>query len=1113
MKKTLTENKLRSLSLLFFFSLCLFGHTVSAQSKVSINLQNVDLKVILEEIQRKTDYQISYQGPEVEEISGLSLNVQNQAVTAVLDQCLKGTGLSYSIVGTKIVVGNIVKGKVLDEEGYPLPGASVLLKGTRIGTSTLGDGTFSVMCPDCNSNSILVVSFIGMHTQEIKLGNSRQLSIALEPEDKTLNEVVVTGYGKRSIESYTGAAVTVEGEELIQTNSTNVLSALQTLEPSFVMIENLEMGSDPNLIPDFEIRGSSALPKSTGLETEYTGSPNMPLFVLDGFETTATVIFDLDPQRIKSATILKDASATAIYGSRGANGVVVIETHAPKQGSMLVRYSLDLTLEEPDLTSYDLLNAAEKLELEKESNYYLHYSPDTSVGTREEAMNNYNEILKQVERGVDTYWLSQPLKRALSQKHSLFFEGGSEAMRYAISTMYNDSNGVMKESGRDTYNIGVNLQYNVKNFTFKNNLTYDHIVSQNSPYGSFDQYAKLNPYWTPTDENGNLVPILGSQPQYGFRYNVFNPLYNASLNVKDETRTNRFRNNFSADWTLTKASTLRGSFSIEQGTGEGEIFKPGNHTDFVDQQDFNRRGSYTHKTSENLTVEGKITYQWNKKIEKHLFYASSTAEMRQEESSNYTFVAEGFNSEKLDDLLFAMQYKPNDKPRGTKSIARSIGLLGTANYSYDNRYFGDLSFRTDASSRFGKNSRWAPFWSAGLGWNMHHEDFLKEINFINQLKLRASYGVTGSQNFNPYQAMTTYRFYDATRYQYGYGFTMIGMGNNDLEWQKTTKTNIGLDARLWKGLFSFTADFYNELTKDSLVPINLALSLGFPNYMANLGEIQNRGFELKLRSQVFNRDQMNLSVFASLIHNKNTLRKLSSSLQSINEANEEAYYKEEGNISSEEREEIRATKRTPTVRYIEGESANTIWAVPSLGIDPATGKEIFLTRDGEKTTDWSANNLRAIGTTDPDFQGNFGATFFYKGFQLNTTFNYRVGGQRYNSTLVAKVENANKNFNVDQRVFDDRWRNPGDISFFKDIKDGSVTRPTSRFVEDDNWLKVSSLNLSYTFNSEVLERLKLSRLKLILSTNDLFHLSSIAMERGTNYPFARTFRGSVQVTF
>lgn len=525
---------------------------------------------IFNEIKEQTGLRFIYNEEKVEELDAINFDVSDMRVDEALEEIFKDTKLECQFYDDVIMVVDrvpelpvkkveqerkTIKGIVTDKEGNTLPGVSVIIKGTTNGTATDVDGKYAIQV--INDNVILVYSFVGMKPLEIEYTGQAIIDAQLEADSEQMAEVVVTGYGSRSKESYTGAAVTVEGEELVQTNSSNLLLSLQAVEPSFVMLENLDAGSNPNALPDFQIRGSASVP---GLQSEFKGNPNMPLFMLDGFEADATVIFDMDPNRVKSFTILKDASATAIYGSRGANGVVVVETHAPKKGKMRVSYNLDMSLTAADLSDYDLLNAEEKLQLEYDAGFYS-VDGDGLVSVIDERKEIYNRKLKSIVEGVDTYWIEKPVEDQINHKHTLALQGGNDTFRYGMDLSYHKNDGVMKGSGRDRYGIGLTLQYRVEKFTFKNNLTYYNVNSTNSPYGSFREYTRMNPYLRYKDDNGQMLYQI-DKDEYGSP--VYNPLFNSTLNTTDKNGSNNFRNNFGVDWNINTSSTLRASISLSQ---------------------------------------------------------------------------------------------------------------------------------------------------------------------------------------------------------------------------------------------------------------------------------------------------------------------------------------------------------------------------------------------------------------------------------------------------------------------------------------------------------------------------------------------------------------------
>ena len=1096
--------------LLFVLGLTSVNATTFSQQKVSFDVKDQTLVYVLDLLQEQSDYTFLFSSADVRDVK-VSMRADGMEVFDVLRKCLDGTGIVFEVNEKLVVLRKEVAsgkevlpqqktvrvvGKVTDEKKQPLPGVTVIVKGSGLGTATDVDGKYVLNIPGMESFSLLF-SFVGMESREIKYTGQDTINVVLKEDMTALEDVVVTGIFRKPKSHFTGAANTFTKEELQQVSSQNLLATLSALDPSFKLVENIAAGSNPNVMPDFQIRGSGSI---SGLEGEYKDNPNEPTFILDGFEVSMEKIFDLDPERVESITILKDAAATAIYGSRAANGVVVVETKALAMGELKVSYNFVLDMDAADLSDYNLLNAEEKLRYEKAAKLYTH----SNVEQQEKLLKKYNDRLAMVNRGVNTDWMALPLRDlGVGQRHSLLLEGGDSRLRYGLSLNYNNKVGAMRGSKRNNLGVGIKLQYNYKNLRFLNNLTYESVRSEESPYGSFSEYVRMNPYFYPWDENGNVVAVLYESDK------VLNPLYNATLNTKNARKYDEFVNNFSVEWTIMDNLRLTGKLSLNRHTEITDDFKPGDHTDFYGKT---TKGSYTKGTLESSYYEGSATLSYSKRLEQHLLVANAGFNVKETKSDLYRVKAVGFPNDKMEHVGMGTGYEENSKPTGVESISRLMGFIGNLNYSYDDRYLLDASFRFDGSSQFGSDKRWGMFWSAGAGWNIHKEAFLKDSPVLSLLKLRASIGYTGSQKFNPYQALMMYRYLDFAYGDYT-GAELMAMGNDALKWQRTNKRNIGVDFEFFDGRIGGSFNYYNEYSKDVLTDITLAPSLGFDNYKENLGELKNTGYELSLKFGIIKNIDKGLlwNISASAIYNKNELMKINNALTAYNDKvnNEFGDDEVEGETDAEKQER----QTSPRVKFQEGQSMNTIWCVRSLGIDPATGSEVFLDRNGNKTNVYNPADQVAFAVTDPKLEGNLGTNITYKSFQLNAYFNYKFGGYIYNQTLVNRVENVNPNYNVDARVLYDRWIEEGDVSKFKSISDRTTTKPTSRFVEKENVFACKSINLSYTFPKERISRIGLERLKLTFYANDVFRISTVKQERGLDYPFARNYTFGLQATF
>lgn len=1109
--------------LCLFFAMVLtfsaIANVNAQQERVTLRLRNVSVKTLFQEIQKQTDLNFVFNTEQAGALKPISIDVRSETVDNVLRQVLSDSDLTYEFDGNLIIVRPAsqfqaqvsqqveeikLTGKVVDENNELLPGVAVMIKGTTLGTATDADGKFELTLPS-GKDIVLVFSFVGMETQEVAYLGQKELNVTMRSSVTEMDEVVVNGIFERKAESFTGSATVINREKLLSGGNRNLLQNLRNIDPSFKIVENLEFGSDPNRMPEIQMRGEQSIPD---IEGTYSGNPNQPLFILDGFEADMETVFDLDMNRVQTVVLLKDAAAKAIYGSRAANGVVVIETVRPLPGTMRITYKGDLNITVPDLTGYNLCDINEKYEIESQHDIWKDY-----IGVTPEYLihreNHLNEIKEAIEKGVDTYWLSKPLHVGVGHKHSLYLEGGDERIRYSMNLMYNNISGAMKGSDRNTFTGGFTLSYQYKDLLFRNQFSVTLNRADDSPYGSFSSYTKLNPYWTPYDENGELKKVLGTIGGGGIvEQQVGNPLYDATLNTKNFSKYTELTNNFYIEWNVLKNLKVTGRLGLTKRQAAREDFYPASHTRFLEyeDEDYFKRGSYYKNNEESHSISSDINLNYSFLKGAHQLFFNAGWSIREDESESVAFTAVGFPNDKMDFIGFANQFEDDSRPDGSESISREIGVLSAINYSYDDRYLADFSYRANGSSMFGADNKWGHFWSAGIGWNLHHERFLENVKWLNQFKLRASTGYTGSQNFNPYQALATFSYYEDQIYDDWLGSYLLGLPNDRLKWQKTQDWNAGFDMVLFNKL-TLRFDYYVTNTKDQLLDITIPPSMGFTSYRENLGSTQNKGVELKLDARLFadaDRD-FYFNVFFSIAENKNKIKQISNVLQSFNDAQDES-------LSNEDLPEGESTWK-PVTRYEEGQSLTAIWAVRSLGIDPASGQEMWLTKDGEITTTWSAEDQVVCGDETPKCTGTFGFNFDYKGIFMNTSFYYKMGGQVYNQTLIDRVENANIDYNVDRRIYDAVWTQPDDRVAFR-FQPFNPVRPSSRFVQDLNELQMSSLSVGYDFkNCDFIYKWGLENLKASFYMDDVFRLSTVKIERGLEYPFARTFSISLQATF
>ena len=487
--------------------------------RINLELENVACEEAIESLKGQTNLDFFFSNREVNVNRKVSVSCKNASLEEALKQIL-GEGYSFRLIDNTVVIRPVknqlpqpkqvtVKGTVKDVKGNPLPGVTVLLKGSALGISTDNDGKFTVSFPEMK-DVVLLFSFIGMKSQEVKYTGQTDIKVVLEEDVKEMDEVIVTGIMERKAESFTGSATVVKGDDLKRVGNTNIFQSLKNLDPTVFVMDNLDMGSNPNALPEMNMRGGTSFPGGeidSDLKGNYENKPNQPLFILDGFEVSAETVFDLDMQRVESLTILKDASAKAIYGSKAANGVVVIETKRLDSNKPRFSYTGSLDLNMPDLSSYDLCNALEKLDVEFTEGVYDVNNPND--------MKKYYALCKKALEGLDTYWLSKPVQFGYGHKHSLMIELGKDELRTSLNFSYSNNVGIMKKSGRENLSGAFNLQYNYKNkLRFQNQASFTQNKSEDTPYGSFSTYAVLNPYEDMYDETdclpykSGIVPIL-----------------------------------------------------------------------------------------------------------------------------------------------------------------------------------------------------------------------------------------------------------------------------------------------------------------------------------------------------------------------------------------------------------------------------------------------------------------------------------------------------------------------------------------------------------------------------------------------------------------------------
>ena len=1026
--------------------------------------------------------------------------IQNLLFTSRILSLLAITLLTIPITAASTLPTNIesrqtddntlIYGVIVDKNtAEPLIGASVAIwkDGKMLtGTSTDIQGNFRIISPEKDFD--IHVSFIGYKTKTFSSASRKLVAmrIELEEDTNTLSDVVVTGFVSKNKETFTGSVTEVTGVELRQVSGTNLIGAISALTPGMSMVQNTSQGSNPNHTPELVLRGMSSFSNS-GQQV------NQPTIILDGTEISMQELYDLDINEVEKITVLKDASATALYGSKAANGVIVISRKPITESTVRVQYNFTGNFQTPILSDYNILNAAEKLEYERLAGLYDAKGAIDATGLPLQYQYDelYNQRFQTIAAGLNSDWLSQPARNALSHDHSLRVYGGAANLRYELTGRFGDTRGVMKGDYRKRYNMGFKLDYYVGTLTISNRTTYQEVNVLNSPYGSFSQYVEMNPYDRMYNEDGT--------PNTNLSWDMNNPLEEALLGSFSKSGSRTFSNSTDIRWDINKMFLLTGHFNVSSDLGTSDIFTSPKSQIYKNETDLTKKGQYTKGTSSGISYNGNIVGTFNKFFnDNSLISLSGGWEINYADNNGTTTQAIGFFNDELSYIGNAVGYPSGDKPYGSQSTTADVGFFTTGNFSFRNRYFIDATWRTTGSSLFGENNRFGHFWSGGLGWNIMNEAFMNGVkkNF-DVFKLRASTGYTGKVSFSPFQAMTMYQYLNDYEYKNGIGAIPVTIGNVDLTWERTMSYNVGLDLSMFDRRLNFTVDAYIRNTTDLLLDKSKAPSTGITQAKSNLGEMQNKGIEFQIDGYIFRNNDFHWRLATSGYMNRNKITKIDKALEEINKENQ---------ANS-------AFSLAPLPQYAEGESVTALKLVRSAGIDPATGKEIYIKRNGEYTFDYDPNDKVLIGDTEPAYTGTVSTNLFWKGFGIYALFSYRMGAWIYNTTRVSKVEGSDPRYNADERVFENRWKQPGDIAIYKDIADTSRPKQTDRFAEKENTLSLGSLNISYEFNDKLCKKIKLHNLRTGINFTDILRLSTVKIERGTDYLYSQGFEFYLSATF
>jgi TonB-linked SusC/RagA family outer membrane protein len=996
-------------------------------------------------------------------------------------------GICLGTAASVFAQGQTVTGKVTDEKGEGIPGASVTVKGTQVGTLTTAEGTYSLEAP---GSGTLVFSFVGYLKEEIAISNRSSVNISLKTDTKALEEVVVVGYGTQRKVETTGSIASVKASDLVQTPVANIAQGLQARVAGVQINQN---SGAPGGNISVRIRGTNSI----------NGSSE-PLYVIDGIQisngggiTDVSPLSTINPNDIESVEVLKDASASAIYGARAANGVVLITTKRGKNGSTRVTFDSYYGTQKVNKT-LDVLNASEFAQLENEVFKNTYYPDPASLG-----------------EGVN--WQSYIFRKAPIQNHQLSINGGNEKTQLAMSLNYFDQEGTFIGSGFKRYSYRLNLDHRLsKSIKIGTSILGSYSVNDGIQTGGEnigDGGAVLSsvlgaaigapPTLKPYREDGSIFPF-GEQAGGQYR-EVVNPLnFAAALNKRDIKRTLA---NLYGEVNLSQGLTYRASFNIDQ---RGELYDGYSPRSIINKSDLNDNSGSASKANANylaLLHESILTYSTNFG-KNHSFKATAVFGTQLEQSNSNAINASGFPNDATQNE--AVQLALTRTVSSGRSSQRLDSYMARVNYGFKDKFFLDLTARADGSSKFGANHKYGVFPAVSAAYRLIEEPFMKDLSWLSDLKLRGSFGITGNAGgISPYQSLSTAAATGSDymlNHTYTTGINPTGIANPDLRWERSVQSNIGLDISLLNNRVSVIADVYRKKTDDLLYVKTLPLSAGYGSITGNYASLENKGLELAVNARILN-GALKWDVSANATINRNKVLDL------------------DGGVTNER------FVTTYTVLKV-GQPLGMFKTYVFDGVNQ-TGDAILPGYDGRlgghKIKDVTGDGLISaadqviVGNPNPKFIYGFSTNLAYKGFDLGVFISGSQGNDIYNASRLS-FENPLGQRNLLRGVVD-RWSPTNPSNQYVSGAQGGRLPISNYVVEDGSYMRCKNLTLGYT-----LPKIKwVQAIRLYVSANNLFTITDysgydpeVNTYAGSNtvigvdnfvYPQSRSFLGGIQVTF
>ncbi len=930
-----------------------------------------------------------------------------------------------------------VSGKITDTDGLALPGVNVILKGTATGTTSDIDGNYKVSVPA--NGGFLVFSFIGFATQEIEIGTQSTINVTLLGDTKQLSEVVVTGYGTTLKKEFSGASVSIKSEDIGKIPATSTNQILQG-QASGVLVTS--SSGAPGGGVSVQIRGLKTINGSA-----------QPLYVIDGVPVVAgnlqqqgfggqqqNALSGLNPQDIESIEVLKDASSTAIYGSRGANGVVLVTTKRGKTGKSSINLSAWTGWGEPTEV-LQTISAQEFVDIRNEARV------NSGLAARTNAEYGWDGV-------TDTRWVDETFRTSRISEYQLNMTGGNEKTKFYLSGSFRDEEGAMLGSSFKRGTGRVNLDHRATDklsfglsFSASSDLA-DRIQNDNNIFGVYSTSILGNP----------LTPIRDPETGEFVNGQVFNtnPVRSA-LAPRYDNKTLKVIGNLFAQYEITDGLTFRADFGYDYTSLTEDHYDPASTSR---GSGTNGLGRFNFRSVGTFNIEPTLRY--TKVVnDVHSFNAIVGGTLLSRNDFRNSVTGNEFAKESLTYITSAAVVNAGSSFRTDYSFN---SLFGRLNYAYDEKYLASVSVRRDGSSRFGSGNRFGVFWAVSAGWNFSEESFLANASWLELGKIRASYGITGSDNIGNFGFFGA--FSGGGNYLDRPAFLPSQIENSELKWEETSSLDIGLELSLFQSRINLNLGYFKQNTTDLLFFAPLPATTGFTGVNDNIGEIENSGIEIELGT-------VNVSTVSGF------------------------KWSTDFNITFLENEVVSLVNDEPILRgfssaIIPGQPLNTFYGLRWLGVDPATGDSQFEDIDGDGTV--TSADVGIFGDASPDFIGGFTNKFSYKGLSLDVFFQFVQGSDIYNNTR-AFAENPASNFGKSRAVLN-RWQNPGDITDVPRVTQnfGFNGADNSRWLEDGSYIRLKNITLAYNFSPELLSKIKLANARIYVTGQNLLTITDYSLD-------------------